>query len=116
LTNYQSTIKLSVILAVNDTTEVWMDSYSPAELTDCTVELALDEQQAVQDYWEQVVREEEVPVSQRAFCPASLEELDERRARRQARRGLASVTRLAQVRRLDPVRRVPGFSTGPEAA
>ena len=94
-----------------------MNSYDPAELTDCTVELALGEQEAVQEYWAEVIQEEEIPVGERVFCPASLEELDERRSRRRARRGLASVTRLASVRRLDSVRRVPAaLSTGPEAA
>jgi hypothetical protein len=114
LTNYQSSIKLSVILIVTETTEVWMDSYAPAELTDCTVELGPDEQRAVRDYWEQVVREEEIPVSERVYCPPSLEELDERRSRRQARRGLASVTRLARVRRAESA--TGQFSPGPEAA
>jgi len=93
------------------------EALDPAELVDCTVELGAAEREAVQGYWEAVIREEEVPVGQRVFCPASLEELDERRSRRAARRGLASVTRLAQVRRLNSVRRVPAvFSTGPEAA
>jgi hypothetical protein len=54
---------------------------------------------AAREHWEQVIREEFVPVDQRVWCPSALEELDERRLRRRARRGLASVTRLAQVRR-----------------
>lgn len=94
-----------------------MNSYNPADLTDCTVQLGPDEVRVVHDYWDQVIREEDVPIGERVYCPPSLEELDERRSRRQARRGLASVTRLARAQRPAAGQMVSGqFSTGPEAA
>ena len=94
-----------------------MDGLDPAGLADCTVVLGLEHRRAVREYWDQVIREEEVPAGQRVYCPPSLEELDERRARRRARRGLASVTRLARVRRPMSEWAAAGCgSTGPEAA
>ena len=114
MTDYQSNIKLSVKLA---DLEVGMQSFDPADLAECIAPLGSEERRSVRAHWEQVIREEFVPVAERVACVPSLAELDERRARRRARRGLASVTRLAQVRQLRNDRPASeSRSTGPEAA
>jgi hypothetical protein len=67
-----------------------------------------DQSYATEPSWERVIREELVPVSRRRHCSAALEELDERRTRRQARRGLRSMTRLAQIGCVETGRPVSG--------
>lgn len=88
--------------------------HDAAALTECIAPLDDESRDAVQRYWEQVIREELVPAVRVAPRPVPLEELDERRERRQARRAVTTVVRLAT--RHDAVEPHDDVPFGPEAA
>ena len=75
-----------------------------------------DQRYATEPSWERVIREELVPVTKRGHCSAALEELDERRTRRQARPGLRSMTRFAQVSWFETGRPASGSQSSDLAA
>ena len=81
-----------------------------ASLDECVAPLADEDRRALRRYWEQVIREEWVPPAKRAPRPVPLAE-DGRRERREARRAVATVVRLAA---RHPATEAP--LTGPEAA
>jgi hypothetical protein len=68
------------------------------DLAECIAVLDDEQREAVQSYWEQVIREELAPPVERVPGLAAMAELDERRARREARRAMA---RIAQASRMD---------------
>jgi hypothetical protein len=91
---------------------------NPADLAECIAPLADEERRAVRRYWEQVIREEWVPVARPDPRPVSLAELDQRRERRSARRAvsrIAAAGRVARLRRPATVDAAGGVGPG-EAA
>jgi hypothetical protein len=88
--------------------------HDAAALTECIAPLDDEDRRAVRRYWEQVIREELVPAERVAPRPVPLEELDERRERRTARRAVATVVRLAG--RSDTTKVDEHEAFGPEAA
>jgi hypothetical protein len=89
--------------------------HDAAALAECIAPLDEEDRRAVRRYWEQVIREELVPAVRVVPRPVPLEELDERRERRAARRAVASVVRLA-ARRGPRELHDDSESFGPEAA
>jgi hypothetical protein len=67
-------------------------------LAECLAPLDAEHRSALRGYWEQVIREEWVPPAEREPARPAMAELDERRARREARRAMA---RIAQAGRVD---------------
>jgi hypothetical protein len=67
-------------------------------LADCIAPLDAEQRSALRGYWEQVIREEWVPPTERVPARPAMAGLDERRARREARRAMA---RIAQAGRVD---------------
>ncbi|WP_103379743.1 hypothetical protein [Pseudonocardia dioxanivorans] len=69
-----------------------------AALADRIDPLCDDERRRLVSYWDQVIREEWTPVIEGPPAARSLAELDERRARREARRAMARIARAGQRR------------------
>jgi hypothetical protein len=65
------------------------------DLTDCVRPLDEQDRQALRRYWEQVISEEWTPAAEALPRAVSWEELDERRARRNARRAMARIAQAA---------------------
>lgn len=85
-----------------------MDStIDAAGLADCVAPLDEEDRAALRRYWDEVIGEVWSALHARPVPrPVPLAELDERRARRQARRAMARVAaagRVAAVRELEPV-------------
>jgi len=82
----------------------------PAALAECIAPLNEEDRRAVRRYWEQVIREELLPV-RRAPRAVPLAE-DGRRERRAARRAVARIAAAGRAR----VRVLPGTDTRPGEA
>lgn len=65
----------------------------PAELAECIAPLNDEERRALRQYWERVIREEWISASRIPPRTVPEPDLEERRARRAARRSMAAVVR-----------------------
>jgi hypothetical protein len=85
-----------------------LEDCAPEELADCLAPLAYENRPALWEYWDRVIREEAVPLSERVERVPSFAELDYRRAQRRIhRQSAAAVERAPQDGKTD---------TGPDAA
>lgn len=71
---------------------------NPADLDGCVRPLDEDDRRALRRYWEQVIREELLPVTLAPRAVRLAE--DSRRERRQARRAVARIAAASRVRRV----------------